>query len=276
MLPGVIALSNQQNAGQISNSGFIVGRDGVAVIDTGGSMIAGKRLLAAIRTKTDLPVLYVIFTHGHPDHTWAPPRSSIQNLSLSAIAPSRTVAGDAWRRFFARDPPTGRRRQFSGTRIVAPTLLVDGVKTWTSAAGPLKLESWPSGHTNADLTVTDEASGAVYLGDLLFSGHVPALDGSLTGWLANLKSCGNDPSVWWSPAMVRLRWPGRKRRTPRRRYLRRLRDDVRDALRKGETIREAAESAAASERPKWWLFGDFTRATPPPPIMSWNGEQPRP
>ena len=52
------------NAGNVGNSGFIVGRTGVIVIDTGVSYHHGKAMIEAIRRVSPLPVELVIITHA--------------------------------------------------------------------------------------------------------------------------------------------------------------------------------------------------------------------
>src|SRR5687768_17026325 len=46
-----------------ANAGFVIGDDGVAVIDTFASEVTARALLAAIRQRTKLPVRFVIDTH---------------------------------------------------------------------------------------------------------------------------------------------------------------------------------------------------------------------
>jgi len=54
------------------NTTFLVGEDAVAVVDP-GLFANGPRVVEQLRTVTDLPVRYVIYTHGHYDHAFGTP-----------------------------------------------------------------------------------------------------------------------------------------------------------------------------------------------------------
>src|SRR6202795_841944 len=64
----VYAAIDGPKGGAGSNSGFVIGDDGVAVIDTFVNPAAAKQLLAEIQKLTKLPVKFVINTHYHIDH----------------------------------------------------------------------------------------------------------------------------------------------------------------------------------------------------------------
>ena len=51
-----------------ANAGFVIGDDGVAVIDTFEHAEAAEQLLSEIRKLTNLPVKFVVNTHYHLDH----------------------------------------------------------------------------------------------------------------------------------------------------------------------------------------------------------------
>ena len=54
------------------NTTIIVGSEAVAVVDP-GLFTNGPRVVAELRRLTDLPVRYVIYTHGHYDHAFGTP-----------------------------------------------------------------------------------------------------------------------------------------------------------------------------------------------------------
>jgi alkyl sulfatase BDS1-like metallo-beta-lactamase superfamily hydrolase len=57
----------------VSTIGFIVGTDGVVVVDSGAAAPTTAEALAELRKHTDLPISAIIFTHGHGDHTGGAP-----------------------------------------------------------------------------------------------------------------------------------------------------------------------------------------------------------
>ena len=67
---GVYALIRKEPASVwfTPNNVFIVGRDGVAVVDSNITSEQTRELLATLRKITDRPVRYVVNTHWHEDH----------------------------------------------------------------------------------------------------------------------------------------------------------------------------------------------------------------
>lgn len=249
------ALAGRGNDGAIANVGFVIGRDAVAVIDTGGSLRAGERLLAALRQRTALPVRYVINTHVHPDHVLGNAAFAADGTTfVGHRALPEALAARAQDYLRANADLVGP--DFAGTRIVPPTLLVSSVLDLDLGGRALHLEAWPTSHTDSDLTVRDEATDTWFLGDLLFVGHVPALDGRLTGWIATLRSLRARPAArvvpGHGPAVVP--WPAAA--GPIDRYLATLEAQVRAMVRDGTPIGEAGR-AAKGEAGEWALFDDF-------------------
>lgn len=282
---GVLEDWGPANRGDVSNAGFVVGDRCVAVIDTGGTIETGRRLLARIRQVTSLPVCYVISTHAHPDHVlghqaFIEARDS-PDANAQAIAPIAAdpvaAASDAAKgggptfvgharlaaALSVRGPfyLNALRRDFGpdladATRIVMPSLLVKDTLTLDLGGRRLQLKAWPTAHTDADLTVWDETTGTLFLGDLLFVDHTPVLDGRLKGWLAALGQLRTMPVKIAVPGhgAPQTDWPAAL--DPEQRYLETLQADVRRALKQQLTLSQTVNQVLP-DRQSWRLLDVF-------------------
>src|SRR5260221_1831922 len=66
--PNIWAAIDDTKGDAGANAGFVVGDDGVAVIDTFENEAAAKALMKQINALTHLPIKFVINTHYHLDH----------------------------------------------------------------------------------------------------------------------------------------------------------------------------------------------------------------
>ena len=247
------------NGGDICNTGFIIGDDAVAVVDTGGTALLGAALKARISTLTDRPVRYVINTHMHPDHVLgnaAFKADGCQFVGHEKLAPALLARAE---RYLAYNKAAVGEKAFAGTEIVLPTVGVADHHEIDLGGRTLALLARATAHTDNDLTVRDEKTGTLFTGDLIFSGHVPTLDGSIRGWLkllAELEPAAAERIVpGHGPAA--MNWHAAS--APVKRYLEVVAAGVRAAIASGRTMRDAIETVGESERANWQLFDEFHR-----------------
>lgn len=237
----------------IANIGFIVGERCVAVLDTGGSIRIGAALLATVRATTDKPVCHVINTHGHFDHVLGnaafaglPDINFVGHANLVANLAAST---DLFLRQFAADlgpNPTA-------DQIVMPTSQVADREEIDLGGRVLELRAHPAAHTDSDVSVYDRETGTLWLADLLFMERIPALDGSLLGWIDVLDRLqgiaagrvvpGHGPaSAPWPDALL-----------PQATYLKSLRDEVRAGIAAGSFMEDLIQTAGQQQKTKWLL-----------------------
>ncbi len=251
---GVHEVATAANRNAICNIGFAIGRESVAVIDPGGSLADGQALREAIRARTPLPIRYVIVTHIHPDHILGSPAFAGDRpefIGHAALPQFVAERGEFYRK--------GMHDLLGGEGGAAAKLdrTVSTTATIDLGGRPLEIQAHGRGHSGADLTVMDPATGTLWAADLLFVTRIPSLDGSLTGWLKELAELKKIKAARAVPGHGPASVPWPDAAADEERYLQTLAADVRAVLKRGGDIEEAAKVAAQSERGRWLLFDDY-------------------
>ncbi len=254
---GRIAEPDGRNLGDVSNIGFVIGAESVAVIDSGGARWIGEGVWRAIRSRTGKPVSHVILTHMHPDHV----------LGAAALAQGGAVvvghAGLSRALADRRDSYLLSLRRamgeaaFLGTEVAPVGETVAGEARIDLGGRVLDLRAWPVAHSGTDVTVLDRESGILFTGDLVFHRHAPALDGSVLGWRKVLRDLTGLEATRIVPGHGGpvLAWP--EHAGDLRRYLEVLETDTRAAIAAGARLGEAIGHVAAGEAARWQLFDTY-------------------
>jgi len=253
---GLIETTSPANRGDIANLGFIVGDDAVAIVDCGGSVAVGEQLLAAVRAATAKQVRYVIMTNVHPDHTFGAAAFASTGATYFGhrnLPRALAARGEYYLRSF--------RAQLGGeierVKIVVPTLLVDDRTSLDLGNRAIELRAWKTSHTDNDLTVFDQKSGVMFTGDLVFLQHTPIVDGSLLGFQKVIGELEKIPAKRVVPGHgpVGAEWP--QAVANEKRYFEILTRDLRQLVRQGADVEQAATQAGQSERANWALFDNY-------------------
>lgn len=252
---GVYQDATAENDDAIANIGFIVGRESVAVIDPGGSLDDGERLRATVYTKTDRPIRYVVMTHAHPDHIFggvaflADHPVFVGHARLAGVLVDR---GEYYRKRLVEILGRDRAGDYE-----MPTLLVTDKAELDLGGRVLDLEAHGATHTDNDLTILDRQTGTLWAADLLFVDRIPAIDGSLTGWLKELAALKALPATRAVPGHGPpvVPWPAAA--ADEERYFNTLVAEIRALLAKGGTIETAVTQVGLGERGRWQLFDDY-------------------
>jgi len=180
--PGVYAAIDGPEHKAGSNAGFVIGDDGVLVVDALFTPDAARALVAEIRRLTPKPIRYVVNTHYHADHTGG---DQVLRDAGAVIIANKNVRG--WIRtnnlnlFGDRITPELKARIEA---LPLPDLVTD--KNLTIWLGGRKVElRTVLGHTGGDLVISVPDAHVLFTGDLLWRKVAPNLiDGSVKEWAA--------------------------------------------------------------------------------------------
>lgn len=180
-LPG----PNKENQGYRMNLLFVVGKDAVAVIDTGYTEAMAEEMLAHIKRITNVPVKYAINSNSQPHRFMGNP--AFKRAGATIIAHEKSAKrmekpgsnfATAIENILEMKPGTVKLRE-RPDRIIKGDTELD--------LGELKIKIWDFGpaHTPTQLVVEVPADNLVYTGDLLYSGRLLAIlsDSNVEHWI---------------------------------------------------------------------------------------------
>ena len=166
------------------NAGFVIGDDGVLVIDTFQDPRPAKALLAEIRKLTPLPIRFVVNTHYHLDHVNG---NDVFAATGATIVAHRNVR--AWMRtenIKMLDPPVTPEKKARVESLTLPTVVHDSHIELYLGSRRINVRYYP-GHTGGDSVVSIPDAHVVFCGDMLWKEHVPNLiDASTKAWIESL------------------------------------------------------------------------------------------
>lgn len=245
-------------SGDICNISFVIGQDGVAVIDTGGSPHIGRALLAAIRQRTDKPIKYVINTHVHPDHVFgnaaflSEKPQFVGHVQLANAMKQREAHYLALQQKLLGD-------KANGSVLIPPDLSVAEAVKLPLGDRVLTVTPYSGAHTHADVSIYDSLSDTLWTGDLLFVERTPSIDGDIQGWLKVLDGFSQLQVKHIVPGHGAVQSSIQASLKKEKQYFEVLIQDIRNEIKAGKSMTEAMGQAAQSERDHWVLFDIVNR-----------------
>jgi len=179
------AVIDKPDSMRLANAGFIIGDDGVAVIDTFVDAAAARQLLTQIRVLTRLPIKYVINTHYHLDHVAGNAVFAEAGAVIIAHRNVREWIHTENLKFFGANIKPEQKALVEN--LAAPTVVYDTNLELYLGKRRIVVQSFP-GHTGGDSVVTLPDARVVYCGDLFWHRTVPNLiDASTADWIATVR-----------------------------------------------------------------------------------------
>lgn len=181
--PGVYAYIQLDGSWFLNNTGFLIRRGGVTVVDTCGTEPRARAFREELRGVTDRPIRTLIDTHHHGDHTWG-----------NFVFPEATIIGHTLCRREMIETGLSIQPLFPGVdwgslEVEPPFVTFDDRLTVHVDDLRLELIFLGPAHTTNDVIVWVPERRILFSGDLIFSGCTPfVVQGSLAGHLRALEA----------------------------------------------------------------------------------------
>ncbi len=174
LAPGVYALISDKPP--VDNSGFVVGENGVLVIDAHINAAMARQIQAAVRAVTDKPILYLVNTNFHGDHTFGNYAFPARTRIIAHRATARLMRDFEGNKRFMMATVDGDPSVFAEVRLRLPDQVFENYLRLDLGGRVVELHHFGPGNTLGDTVVYVPAAKVAWTGNLVIgAGTIPPL-----------------------------------------------------------------------------------------------------
>ena len=165
--------------GRGGNIGVFASADGVIMIDDQFAPLSEK-IKTAVATLSDEPILYLINTHWHFDHS-----GGNENFAKDGVV---IVAHDNVRKRMGRDEfiEAYKRDVPAAPQAALPVVTFNSHITLYLGGETISVHHTPHAHTDGDSFIHFENANVIHAGDVFFNGNYPFIDTSSGGGIEGM------------------------------------------------------------------------------------------
>lgn len=258
LVPGRGGEPEAANRGRVGNAGFIVGRTGVMLIDSGVSWRHGEALLAAVARVTPQPVRLALVTHARQEFVFGAAALQARGIPVHMQRQAAELMAARCGRCLDTLRSTLGEEEMRGTTLFRPDVLFDQAHVIEVIGRPVFVQTHGVSSGPGDSSVFDVRSGTLFAGGLADNRRIPDLqDADIDGWrqaLAALRTLRLNTVV---PGHGDAAAP--ELLVDVERYLVRLQTRVAALLKAGASLGEVPDAAALPEFQGWALYDTLHR-----------------
>jgi glyoxylase-like metal-dependent hydrolase (beta-lactamase superfamily II) len=187
MLRGLRGEPVADTLGRIGNSGFIVGRTGVLLVDSGTSYLHGQALLAAVQEVTDKPVKAALLTQARQEFIFGGAALQAQGIPLLMHRDAAALMAQRCEGCLKTLKRELGEDAMRGTVVPKPDRVFDETWVFEDIGRPVLISHHGLANGPGSTSALETRSGTLFSGGLVENRRVPDVqDGDIATWRSAL------------------------------------------------------------------------------------------
>ncbi|MCG8486695.1 MAG: MBL fold metallo-hydrolase [Chromatiales bacterium] len=178
VIHGPLGIPSVENQGFMNNPAFIVGEQGILVIDPGSSVQIGEMVLRQIAKVSDLPVVAIFNTHIHGDHWFANQafKEAYPEVLIFGHETMRKLVEKGEGRSFLKTLMRMTEGAVKGTVEVPPNKSAAHGEEIKLAGVSVRIHYQAKAHSHSDIMLELPEQKVIFLGDNVMSKRLGRMD----------------------------------------------------------------------------------------------------